>query len=89
MKGSVIPAAVAVLMVAAGGNPAISAEQEHSTTTEKWLDLQRGGALSTPVHKRVEGEISQRSYRRLLQSFEHEIPASFFPSERLNDGSRN
>ncbi|MCL7743711.1 DUF3613 domain-containing protein [Guyparkeria hydrothermalis] len=89
MKGSVIPAVAMVLMIAVGGNPAMSAEQPKSTATETWLDLQRGGTASTPVHKRVEGEISQRSYRRLLKSFEREIPTRFFPSEGPNRGSRN
>ena len=48
-----------------------------ASQVDRWLDLQTESDVSRE-HKRVEGEMSQRAYRRLLESFEHPIPVTLY-----------
>jgi len=68
--------------------PAVAAERaDGASSVEAWLSLQREGDRSVSEHKRIEGEMSQRAYRRLLESFEHPIPARLLDNDQLSTGT--
>ncbi|MGM0516313.1 MAG: DUF3613 domain-containing protein [Pseudomonadota bacterium] len=68
--------------------PAMATERsQEASSVESWLALQREGSKSVPEYKRVEGEMSQRAYRRLLESFEHGIPARLLDDDELSTGT--
>lgn len=72
--------ALAIALIACSSLSLVNAAERPETATETWLDLQRSGELSVREHKRVEGEMTQRAYRRLLDSFERAEPADRSPS---------
>ncbi|MFO7581405.1 DUF3613 domain-containing protein [Guyparkeria sp.] len=79
---------VAALIALTAFGPAFAYERTGSSSAvETWLSLQREGHMSVPEHKRVEGEMSQRAYWRMLKSFEHDIPARLLDDDELTTGS--
>lgn len=71
---------VVVALTAFG--PSVAAEPaDDASSVDAWLTLQREGDKAVPQYKRVEGEMSQRAYRRMLESFEHPIPAQMLDDE--------
>ncbi len=75
--------AVVVLALSSTGL-ACAGEKPGASVVEEWLELQRSGERSVAEPKRVEGEMSQRAYRRLLESFDRQGPA---PESRSTDVS--